>query len=598
MAAKDRLRELIQEWKDRDTYIKNNRDIAASQTDPHQPDQERIRALKEARDRRHELAGLIFDVIVANPRLADEAERMGFTHEKLDPDDPPSTNPVTGSSVPTPTPNERPPADPQGRDPVSHTGAQGPQSGSSGGSSTGGRGGRDRDQGGTGTQGPPSDAGEGPDTGGGSTGASGAGSGGGGGGGAQNQPRMRAQARDNRLLGEEGKEFDLVRGPKGTFVAAYTYKIDGHEVVVGIRLGNDPDKLARYGLRARDAKDLTREQMRRIKNIGHADALAPHIRRGDGDVFDALVRSLETQYEGQPILRHKDVMAKVIARSMFGWTDPEFENQIKTTRWYDKTEPYQREWQTTMSDKQKKNQINRTLETVVNRLEDLYGLTWTQHVEGGMKQARTWAEKIASGAWGTPDVGLGFWEDRTFDKAAKIDGTPAWLQQQSEQEQINAQLNRPEDVFEQLRSEALGYLGQDADDTPRIDRGTLKRWATDLVSGAKSDGDWRGFLRQQMKTLFPYFDPNVAYQDQAAPFKSIAERINGDVLDWSDPLLKDFAATDENGKATGNPMSLRDYELMLRDPERNPRAYKEGTPLFDEGMNVLSRVLYKMRGVA
>lgn len=426
------------------------------------------------------------------------------------------------------------------------------------------------------------------------SGTSGGGDPGGGGGGKTGGANARGQARDNRLL--DG--YKLVRGPKGTYVAVYTYKIDGETVRVGVKLGKGDDALRKYGEKASNAKQLTKAQLKRIKNIGNADELAPQMKKGDKHALKSLTRYLNNQYEGQSILNDDEVMSVIIANSMFGWSAGEFENQLRNTKWWKNTEEYQRNWQTTTSPKARKNAINRTLETVVNELEDNYGLGWAKHVDGGVKQAREWAEKIASGIWGEPGAGLEFWRNKMFDRAAKVEGTPAWIMEQSEQEQIREFNNRPEDMFERLRSEAMNYLGQQ-NGKPLLDRGTLMKWATDIVTEKRSEGDWQGFLRQQLKRLHPYFDENVAFTDQAAPYKSVYESLMGTTADWDNRYLRQFHSFDEKGQPVRDQaMSLYDFELSLRDPDNNPDAYKQGTQVYEEGMARFGDLLNKTLGVS
>jgi hypothetical protein len=421
---------------------------------------------------------------------------------------------------------------------------------------------------------------------------SGGGTGGkGGGGGSKN---LKKQAQDNRLL--DGGT--TIRLPSGMYVQMYEYRIDGQVTRVGVKLGTDADKVrSRYGLNTADAKSFTAAQAKRIKNIGWADELTPAMRKGDKHVLKSLTRYLRNQYGGQPILEDDEVMGVVIANSMFGWTQGEFENRLRQTGWYKNTNDYQREWATTISPKQKKDTIGQTLERVVNTLEDHYGLDWSKHVKGGMGTAREAANKIASGVWGTPDAGFGYWAENQFDRAAKIEGTNAWRSRQKEEEERRRELNRPEDMAEKLRSEAINYLGQ-INGKPLLDNQTLKRWSVDLVTGERSDAEWTGFLRQQLKALHPYFDPNIAFQDQAAPYRSVYESVMGSPVSWDDPLLRQFHALDKDGNAVRDqPMSLHDFELAARDPDKNPDAWKEGTGLYEEGLSALSGLLNTMRGV-
>ena len=426
-------------------------------------------------------------------------------------------------------------------------------------------------------------------TGGGGGGATTGGGGGTGGGG--NKSGLAGMAKDNRLLGDLGKTFTLVKGPKGTYVAKYRFKVDGQIIDIGIRLGK-AGQLERYGLKPADAKELTSAQMKRIKRIGNADELAPHMKRGDDDVFDSLVRYLENQYEGQPILRNKGVMAKIIANSMFGWSAGEFENQLRNTSWYKNTNDWQRNWQTVTSEKEKKETIASTRQQVINALESHYGFDYLKFVDGGVDQINRWAEQIARGRWGTPDEGFKFWSEKQFDKAAKLEGTPAWIENQKQAEAINAFNNRPEDMFERLRSQSMDYLGQ-VKGKPLVPRDTLMGWATDLVTGTKSEGDWQQFLRQQMRNLHPHFDENQSFTSQAGAYKSTAENLFGTTLTWDDPLMKRIAATDENGKLLGTPTPLHEFEQYIRD---NDQRFWDNPDTESKGLGFLSELNFRMTG--
>ena len=66
-------------------------------------------------------------------------------------------------------------------------------------------------------------------------------------------------------------------------------------------------------------------------------------------------------------------MGKIIANSLFGWSAGEFENQLRTTKWYKQTNDWQRNWQTVTSPKEKKETIASTRQQVINALEQHYG---------------------------------------------------------------------------------------------------------------------------------------------------------------------------------------------------------------------------------
>lgn len=411
------------------------------------------------------------------------------------------------------------------------------------------------------------------------------------GGGDGSRPNPRGQAADNRLLGKQGKHYVIRRTPNGGYLAVYSFKVKGQVFKIAVQIPKSD--LGKYGIKAGDGKLLTKAQLKNIENIGWADELAPYVRQGDGHMVKSLERYLSNQYGGNPMLKNDEVMGVVIENSLEGWTPGEFEQQLRNTKWYQNTNEYQRTYDTTMSDKERKEIQKSSLQKVVNALENTYGFDWMTKVDGGMQKAKKWAEQIASGKWGTPDEGLAFWAEKQFDKAVGIFGTPAWIARQKEEEDTRSYLNRPEDMEEQLRQDEIARFG-------RTIMGKKERlgWATDIVTEARPDSDWDQFMRRQMKTLYPYFDENLSFTEQASPFKAMLEQTLGTPVGWDHDLLMDFAATDDKGKPLGTAMSLYDYQLRVRDPDRNPAAYQQGTPLFDQGMDRLNDILGRLRGAA
>lgn len=535
-SRRDKLSDLIERWQDLDQWIKNLSDDQkeAAEQFPDSP-------YMQKREQRRELRERIGQMVFAHPKLYDFAVSNGFPADLLPESDRSAIQHGTGGG--------------DGGTDTDRASDQHGTGGTDGGTSGGGGGG---------------------------TGSGGGGSGGGGGTQQQDQ-NFHDNAVDNRLLGEKGKHYDLVRGPKGSYVIRYKFKIRGEVVSVGLKVGRD--QLSKYGFKPENAKRFTAAQMKQIKNIGYADELAPHIRKGDGNVLKSLVRSLGHQYGGQAILEDDQVMSVIIANSLFGWSAGEFENELRNTKWYRNTNDYQRQWVTVTSPKQKRDTIRQYQERVIDQLEDYYGLNWSKHVQGGMRTAKEWAEKIASGRWGTPDAGFAFWASRQFDKAAEIESTPAWIQRESEEEERRARLNRPEDMYETLRQQSDQWLGE----RYRPDRATLMKWANDLVSEKKSDHDWMGFLRQQSKALHPWKNDDTPWQDVASTFRGIAEDILRKPVDFNDKLFSNLG----NEKGTA-PLSAYDFELMVR---QDNRAWAEGSRLWDEGTAIGMQLANMFSGV-
>lgn len=516
-----RLRTWVEEWRALDRQIEAVREWLGAPAAERGPQPPGIDQIQEMRKQRRNIRVDIMDLLDERPNLADYANNLGFTYKGFDED----------------------------------LYAPGGPPGASAGAS------RDKDERGAGKEDdpPPKDPTDPP------------------------PPPPPPTLNKDDLLGNKGKNYEIVRTPKGGYMAVYKFRIGGQSFQIGLQIPKN--KLGDYKIKEGEGKRLSREQMNRIQNIGWADELTKYMRQGDQHVIKSLVRYLNNQYEGQPILEDDEVMGTVIANSLFGWSAGEFENQLRGTKWYRNTDDYYRDWQTTFSPEKKRNAIGRTTETVIDELENLYGLDWMKHVEGGVKQAKAWAEKIASGQWGSPDAGFDWWRRRQFDKAAEVSGTPAWIENQTEQEERRGFMNRPEDMAETLRSDARKWLGPKF--APNSD--VLMQWATDIVTEKKSDADWQKFLRRQTKALHGWKDENTAWQDVASSYRSIAEEVLRRPIEWDDPLLSRLG--NDAGDA---PLSSHQYELMVRGDKR---AREKGTLLYDEALQISAGIQNAMAGV-
>lgn len=397
-------------------------------------------------------------------------------------------------------------------------------------------------------------------------------------------------------LGKKG-DYTIVKR-NGQQYALYTYNFGGNKVEVALRIPKGKED--RYGVKPGEGINVSDTRWGRVEVIGNADELP--LGGLPKDALKDTQRYLQDVYGSSPVTEDDDVMAVFIGAEMLGWLPEQIAGGLRKTTWFKESTVWERRYVRDFSPEERREQIRNSKQDVIQGLEDLYGMNWMSHLQdqgfkNPMKDINEWARQIASGEMGgDPGKGLERFLLRHNKKAREIDGTPAHMLWQSKQEELAAYENRPDDRFEQLRAESLDYLGQDKNLTPRLSRSTLTQWANDLVSGTKSDGEWQQFLRDKMKQLFPYFDPNESFTSQADPFKSILERTIGDTVDWSDDLLRDFSQLDDSGKPTGSAMSLRDFELLVRDPKKNPRAYSNGTPLFDQGMNRLSGLVRRLRG--
>jgi hypothetical protein len=411
-----------------------------------------------------------------------------------------------------------------------------------------------------------------------------------------NQDPQPQRGPEHKLMGVQGKDFQVIER-NGHLFAVYAKKIGGN--VVEIALHIPKGKEGKYGVSRKDARTVSEQRWKRINVIGDADEAI--IRGEDRDPLKGIGRSLQRRYGGTPVMEDDDVLAVFIAADVLGLTNEEIAGELRKTGWFKNSTEYERVYVRDLSPEERQERIKNRQVDVIDLLEDNYGLDWMKRlkdagVKNPMQQVREWARKVASGELGgDPTEGLRRLGNLFEDRARDIEGTPAWVAAQQAQEAVNAQLNKPEDIFERIRTESMQWLGQDRNDTPRLDRALLMDWANDLSAGVKSDGDWAQFLRNQMQSLYPYFDPNLSFQEQASPYKSIAERIMGDTLDWSDRLFQDFTKTKANGEPTNRPMSLYEFELKVRDDDR---AWKQGTQVFDEVVQIGDILMNKMLGVS
>lgn len=416
--------------------------------------------------------------------------------------------------------------------------------------------------------------------------------------------RRRTETEDHdfdgfeKRLGRKGKDYIIVRRD-GRQYALYTYNISGNKVEVLLRVPKGEEN--RYGVNPNEGRTISDKRWAKAEVIGGADELP--LKNMPKDALKEVQRYLERVYGPSAVTEDDQVMAVFIGAEMLNYSPEEIAGSLRRTTWFKNSSEWERRFVRDFSPEERREQIRNSKQDVIQALENTYGMDWLTHLKGlgiktPMKQIDEWARQIASGELGgDPGEGLERFFRRQEVKAREIAGTPAHMAWESEQEELLAFANRPEDMRERLRGESITWLGQDKQETSRLSGSTLDQWAADLVSGTKSEGDWQQFLRDKMKQLFPYFDPNLSFTVQADPYKSLLEATIGDTVDWSDSMLRDFSQLDDNGKPTGNAMSLRDFTLLARDPKKNPRAYSEGTPLFDQGMSRLAGLVGRLRGV-
>src|SRR5262245_41144969 len=118
----------------------------------------------------------------------------------------------------------------------------------------------------------------------------------------------------------------------------------------------------------------------------------------------------------------------------------------------------------------------------------LYGEAYTLDEAPGLNlnRLKKEAENIASGKYGDPSEGFEIWLAQERNRVEQIEGTQAWIERQQEIEDRNQFLNRPEEMYEQLRQDAMQWLGPGS----LPDSDVLRDWSERLVAGTASQADW------------------------------------------------------------------------------------------------------------
>jgi len=205
---------------------------------------------------------------------------------------------------------------------------------------------------------------------------------------------------------------------------------------------------------------------------------------------------------------------------------------------------------------------------------DLVGLGFTD------QKLKDMATKIASGFWGDPSDGLAIWAEQQRVKAAALEGTPAWIDQEQQLEAQRGFMNKPEEIRGQLRDQARQWLGP----AGQLDNDTLTKWAQNLSSGIASEEDWTNFLSNQTRHLYPWLATGEPWQDRASPYKNIAENLLGQPVGWDSTVLRDLGGVGADGQPTGAALSFDEFEKKIRSTD----AFYKGPVGRTEGWNTFA----------
>lgn len=391
-----------------------------------------------------------------------------------------------------------------------------------------------------------------------------------------NNPDTPSADAGDLLPGVKGTDYTVVRYG-GKYYVVYSVKLPNGN---NLRMMWSVDKadLDVHGIGADEGNPLTKSQFKALNYFGDASEIQ---RRGlDEHPFKKFLKHLQELYGPVSWLQNREYMSIMLMGYAERWSPDELNTRLRRTDWYQNRSAYQRQWESEFTKADRRDQLDSWTSRVYEALREIYGTeAWSDHGID-QKKVRNVAEQIASGQWGNPDEAFQTWITHQTHRAAGIEGTQAWIEQQLKKEQQREFLNRPEDMYEKIRQDAFSWLGPRG----RPDQETLRRWSQDLVSGRRSQADWSAFLRQQATALYPYLGDGEMWQDRAGSYKQIAEQLWGRPIRWEDPILQKIGGVDDKGNPTGAPLSYDQFQILARKDQRfwrGPTAREEGFGLFN-----------------
>lgn len=380
----------------------------------------------------------------------------------------------------------------------------------------------------------------------------------------------------NVLPGAKGKDYKFVRYGDRVYVVYRVKLPSGRMVNVSWRV--EQDDYRALGVEPSNVRRLSRSDFQSLNVFGSSSEIART--GGEDHPFQTYLRELKQRYGNVSWIDDKEFMATMLMGWAENWGSAELEQALRQTTWYQSRTDAQRTWELETSEADREASTASTRERVQDALKEMYGAGFDWHEYYSSEDLDKAARDIASGKYGDPAEGFEIWASNATDKAAKIEGTAAWITRQQEIEAQREFMNRPEDVQEQIRQEAFEWLG------PRgvPDDDVLSSWSKSLVAETRSDADWQQYLRNQAQSLYPWLGPEERWQDRAGVYKRIVEENFGAPIGWDNKLLYHIGEQNATtGEYTGNALSFDDFEAMVRSQDefwQGSVARQEGSELF------------------
>lgn len=377
------------------------------------------------------------------------------------------------------------------------------------------------------------------------------------------------------LPGKKGVDYHFVQYGGKVYVV-YRVKVGNRWVNTTWRVEKEDYKA--LGIKPEGLRTISRTAFKSLNVFGSASEIA----RGDSAVhpFQKYIGKLKELHGNVSWMGNKEFMSVMLMGWAENWSAEELRQRLTRTKWYQSRTNYQRSWELDTSRADRKAQTERMSIQMKEALRQLYGPDFDIDGVVDMQRLKKQIDQVASGKWGSPEDGFAVWLDQARRDAEKVEGSVAWIERQQQLEDQRGFLNRPEDMFEQIREQALQWLGPKG----MPDRETLTQWSQDLVSETRSDGDWQQFLRNQAKALYPWLGPNETWTDRASSYRAIAEDELGRPIPWNDGLLQQIGGANDDGTPTGAAVSYDDFVRLIREKDEwwgTDKAEEEGFELYN-----------------
>ena len=385
------------------------------------------------------------------------------------------------------------------------------------------------------------------------------------------------QTNQSLVPGVKGQDYRYVRFGNKVYIVYETKLPNGKAIRMSWLVS--PKDYKAYGINAAQLPQISSGQHKSLAFFGNVT----EIQNGPPGEhpFQTYLKKLRELNGNVSWMSDRQFMEIMLMGYAEGWSSSELEQRLTQTKWYQSRTAAERSWEMDTSKQDRNTTVKTWNQRLTDAVQDLLGPNTTLKEAGyTSKDLQAAALNIASGKWGDPSEGFELWISQERDKLQKVEGTTAWMERQTELEEQRGFMNRPEDMYEKIRQEAMAWLGPSA----MPDISVLKRWSERLVSEKASDADWEQYLQMQAKALYPWLGPNEMWQDRAASYKRITEEQWGMPIGWDNPVLNNLGQKDSNGVATGAAMPYDDYTKLVRQNDNfwnGSLAKEEGFKLFN-----------------